>query len=73
MWYARSSEFMQQNFMETLRWLRIVGDTVFLSGVAAFAWFVLGLITGRSYRRDRTAQFGFDERACNGECIKTQI
>ena len=31
------------------RWLRIVGDTVFLVGVGAFAWFMLGLKTGWSY------------------------
>ncbi len=49
MWYARSSEFMQMPVMETLRWLRIVGDSVFLSGVGAFAWFVMGLKTGRSF------------------------
>lgn len=49
MWYARSAEFMQQPFIETLRWMRIIGDTVFMSGVGAFAWFVVGLKTGRSF------------------------
>ncbi len=49
MWYARSAEFMQQPFMETLRWLRIIGDVIFMSGVAGFAWFVIGLKTGRSF------------------------
>src|SRR5690606_26147464 len=48
LWYARSSEFLQQPLIEALRWLRIVGDTIFMSGVAAFAWFVLGLWTGGS-------------------------
>ena len=32
-----------------VRWLRIVGDTVFLVGVGSFAWFMLGLKTGWSY------------------------
>ncbi|MEZ6186839.1 MAG: nitric-oxide reductase large subunit [Planctomycetota bacterium] len=49
LWYARSAELLQQPFMETLRWLRIVGDTVFLFGVANLIWFALGLLTGRSY------------------------
>ncbi len=49
MWYARSAEFMQQPWMETLRWMRIVGDVVFISGAGAFAWFVIGLKTGRSF------------------------
>ena len=48
LWYARSADFLQLPALETLRWLRIVGDTVFLSGVAALAWFVLGLGTGWS-------------------------
>ena len=51
LWYARSAEFLQQPHMEVLRWMRMVGDTVFLSGVAMFAWFVLGLKTGWSIRR----------------------
>ncbi|MCB9832537.1 MAG: nitric-oxide reductase large subunit [Planctomycetes bacterium] len=55
LWFARSSEFLQQPFIENLRWLRIVGDTVFLSGVAALAWFVLGLKTGWSYRPQESA------------------
>ena len=49
MWYARSAEFLQQPIFETLRWLRIIGDTVFIVGVAALCWFIIGLLTGRSY------------------------
>src|SRR3546814_2599251 len=26
MWYARSAEFLQQGFLETLRWIRTFGD-----------------------------------------------
>ncbi len=52
LWYARSAEFLQQPLLQNLRWMRIVGDTIFLSGVASFAWFVLGLKTGWSLRRD---------------------
>jgi nitric oxide reductase subunit B len=49
LWYARSADFLQQPWMETLRWLRIVGDSVFLTGVAFFTWFMAGLWTGWSY------------------------
>jgi nitric oxide reductase subunit B len=52
-WYARSSEFMQLPMMVTLRWLRMVGDTIFAVGALVLGWFVLGLITGHSF--DKTA------------------
>ena len=48
LWYARSADFLQSPVLERLRWMRMLGDTVFLSGVAALAWFVAGLWTGRS-------------------------
>jgi nitric oxide reductase subunit B len=48
MWYARSMEFMQTDTMEILRWLRVIGDTIFALGVVALAWFVVGLKTGWS-------------------------
>jgi nitric oxide reductase subunit B len=50
LWYARSAEFMQGDGMAVLRWLRVVGDTVFAAGALAFAWFVVGLRTGWSLR-----------------------
>jgi len=49
LWYARSAEFLQQPLLETLRWLRLVGDSLFLVGAFAFAWFVLGVKTGLSF------------------------
>jgi nitric oxide reductase subunit B len=49
LWYARSADFLQQPVMQTLRWMRIFGDVVFLSGVAALAWFMAGLVTGHSF------------------------
>jgi len=42
-WYARSSEFMQTPLMDTFKWLRVVGDTVFALGLFAFVWFVFSL------------------------------
>jgi nitric oxide reductase subunit B len=56
LWYARSAEFMQQPWLEQLRWLRIVGDSVFLVGVGAFAWFMIGLWTGWSYELSAEAK-----------------
>ncbi|MER3430950.1 MAG: nitric oxide reductase large subunit [Blastocatellia bacterium] len=43
-WSARSPEFMQTEIMQILRWMRMLGDTVFGVGAAAFVWFALGLI-----------------------------
>jgi nitric oxide reductase subunit B len=48
-WYARSSEFMQTDLMNTLRWLRVIGDSIFAVGALSLGWFVLGLLTGHSF------------------------
>jgi nitric oxide reductase subunit B len=52
MWYARSAEFLQTGLMQNLRWLRVIGDTVFAAGIIGIAWFVLGLKTGWSLDPD---------------------
>jgi nitric oxide reductase subunit B len=52
MWYARSSEFMQSSTLQTFRWLRIIGDSIFSIGALALAWFVLGLKTGWSINKE---------------------
>ena len=49
LWYARSADFLQQPWVETLRWLRLIGDTVFILGAFGFIGFLLGLRTGWSY------------------------
>lgn len=49
-WYARSSEFMQTDLMQTLRWMRVPGDTVFFLGAVALVLFVAGLKTGHSFK-----------------------
>jgi nitric oxide reductase subunit B len=49
-WYARSAEFLQTGLMHTLRWLRVVGDTIFAVGALLLVAFVAGLATGTSYR-----------------------
>ncbi len=52
MWYARSAEFLQTDLVGTLRWLRVIGDTIFAAGIVALAWFVLGLVTGWSIEKE---------------------
>jgi len=47
-WSARSPEFMQTELMQTLRWARLFGDTIFGIGAFAFVWFALGIM----FRRD---------------------
>jgi nitric oxide reductase subunit B len=49
-WSARSAEFLQTPTMQTLRWLRAIGDTIFAIGVLAMGWFKLGLLTGHSFK-----------------------
>jgi nitric oxide reductase subunit B len=48
MWYARSADFLQQPLLQQLRWLRVIGDTVFALGAFGIGWFVIGLKTGWS-------------------------
>jgi nitric oxide reductase subunit B len=35
-WYARSAEFLHSAGMDTLRWMRVLGDSVFAAGAVAF-------------------------------------
>ncbi len=39
-WYARSAEFLGTPLIETLRWMRVPGDTVFALGALVLVWFV---------------------------------
>jgi nitric oxide reductase subunit B len=55
-WYARSAEFLQSGPMQTLRWMRVPGDILFSIGAAILGWFVLGLLTGHSYKPEGSAQ-----------------
>lgn len=48
LWYARSAEFMQQPAIMTLKWLRVIGDTIFALGTVALGWFIFGLKGGWS-------------------------
>lgn len=51
LWYARSAEFMQQPYINVLKWLRIIGDTIFGVGVLALTWFIFGLKGGWSIKK----------------------
>ncbi|MEZ5105920.1 MAG: nitric-oxide reductase large subunit [Draconibacterium sp.] len=52
LWYARSAEFMQQPYMNTFKWMRVFGDTIFAAGTVALAWFVFGLKFGWSIDKE---------------------
>lgn len=58
-WSARSPEFMQTDVMQTLRWMRMIGDTVFAVGAVAFVWFALGIMfrKGEKQRAASTTEF----------------
>ena len=46
LWYARGEAFMQQPFIQTLRWVRTFGDVVFIVGALAVAWQVVSGVLG---------------------------
>jgi len=46
LWYARSEAFLQQPFLQTLRWVRTGGDVVFIAGALAVAWQVVSGLFG---------------------------
>lgn len=50
-WSARSSEFMQTELMQTLRWMRMIGDTIFALGAIAFVYFALNLMWQRPAKK----------------------
>jgi nitric oxide reductase subunit B len=65
LWYARSASFLQSELMDTLRWLRVVGDTIFAVGIVALGWFVMGLKMGWSITAQEDALL--EGRAVPGE------
>jgi nitric oxide reductase subunit B len=50
-WSARSSEFMQTDLMQTLRWLRMIGDSIFALGAISFVYFALNLMWQRPVKK----------------------
>jgi nitric oxide reductase subunit B len=55
-WYARSPEFLQTSVVRSLRWMRVLGDTVFAIGAIILVAFVFGLAGRRSYRPQTTGR-----------------
>jgi nitric oxide reductase subunit B len=51
LWFARSAEFLGTPPMETLRWLRVVGDTIFSIGALFLGYFIFGLKGGWSIKK----------------------
>lgn len=47
-WYARSSEFLDTPLMQTLRWMRVPGDSLFAIGAFILVTFVFTLKSRRS-------------------------
>ncbi|OBW92243.1 nitric oxide reductase large subunit [Gallibacterium genomosp. 3] len=47
LWYARSEGFLQQDFLEVLRWLRTIGDVILIFGAVLFAYQVTKLTFSR--------------------------
>jgi len=54
-WYARSSEFMQTPIMNFLRWLRVIGDTIFTIGIVFLVISVFE-ITAKLLKKRATSQ-----------------
>ena len=55
LWYARSEAFMQQDLLQTLRWVRTFGDIVFLIGAFAVIWQITKGLLGTSERAGASA------------------
>ena len=61
---ARSPEFLQTDLMQTLRWMRMIGDTVFAVGAIVFVYFAFDLIV-----RQRGATVGARKEAAVAELV----
>jgi nitric oxide reductase subunit B len=53
-WYARSAEFLHTPLMDRLRWMRVLGDTVFAVGAVTFV-IAVAMLTLRRAPAKRTA------------------
>ncbi|MDO5639860.1 MAG: nitric-oxide reductase large subunit [Neisseria sp.] len=47
LWYARSEGFMQQELLDTLRWVRTAADLVFIGGACCVAWQATKIVFSR--------------------------
>ncbi|OYW94672.1 MAG: hypothetical protein B7Z18_04665, partial [Alishewanella sp. 32-51-5] len=52
LWYARSEAFMQSDILHVLRWIRTIGDVVFIIGALAVSWQVVkGVFDSKAARQ----------------------
>ena len=64
LWYARSEAFMQTDLLQTLRWVRTIGDVVFIIGALAVAWQVVkGIVFPDLAPAESTTDAAIPERA----------
>ena len=68
MWYARSEGFLQQDFLETLRWLRTIGDVVFIVGGLAILLQVVKALMGTSDSTTVEEEEDDEAYSCCGGC-----
>ena len=52
-WSARSAEFLQQDIMQTIRWMRVPGDVLLGLGELLLVIFIFGLQFGWSRKEKR--------------------
>ncbi|RXQ95716.1 nitric-oxide reductase large subunit [Ancylomarina salipaludis] len=52
MWFARSAEFNQQEYLDVFRWLRVFGDVIFGVGALALVYFIIGIKSGWSIKKN---------------------
>jgi nitric oxide reductase subunit B len=55
-WFARSPEFLQTPLMKSLRWARVLGDSVFGLGALSFVAFSLSLLKPRTASLELNSQ-----------------
>ena len=70
-WYARSEGFLQQDFSETLRWVRTFGDVVFIIGGVSIALQVVKLVFGQSPKHPKHDTPITDQPSCDVQSIRS--
>ncbi len=53
-WYSRSREFLQTPVMQTLRWMRVPGDSIFAIGALALVAFIFTIRPGKERVREQS-------------------
>ena len=62
LWYARSAELLQQPLMQSLRWARMVGDTIFGVGAGALVVFAARLARAAAAPAIQPMALGVDSK-----------